>query len=226
MNKVGKSHEILNKGFFNSEQILSKERTRTNQVFIHKRDFSSFIQRVWKWHVSPFHSPSSKKYYFSMHMKCTFQFPVCNVMMYLLYCNFVSYSCTCPNSWRGCRLCQSREHNKSDLYHQLILCTTSRYYLVPWIKGNIILAAKFKWDIKIKIVVLDLNSKLLDILTIFVCQDFGFEPGSFPTFLLCCKLWVESVNVLENCWQELSLGAFSSLLQSTSRLGNDEENFN
>ena len=87
MNKVGKSHEILNKGFFNSEQILSKERTRTNQVYIHKRDFSSFIQRVWKWHVSPFHSPSSKKYYyFSMHMKCTFQFPVCNVMMYLLYC--------------------------------------------------------------------------------------------------------------------------------------------
>ena len=71
-------------------------------------------------------------------MKCTFQFPVCNVMMYLLYCKyyFVSYSCTCPNSWRGCCLCQSGEHNKSDLYHQLILCTTSRYYLVPWIKGG------------------------------------------------------------------------------------------
>ena len=90
--------------------------------------------------------PLLKSTTFLCNMKCTFQFPVCNVMMYLLYCKyyFVSYSCTCPNSWRGCCLCQSGEHNKSDLYHQLILCTTSRYYLVPWIKGNIILAAKFK----------------------------------------------------------------------------------
>ena len=45
-------------------------------------------------------------------------------------------------------------------------------------------------------------------------------------FLLCCKLWVESVNVLENCWQEsFPLVHFVPSSSVYFKAGN-EENFN